>query len=90
MNKCAACEAAAAQPVSPSAMRRAVLVDGLPAAQVFVEGQGAGLYRLGPQLHFGKLAEIDKKNRRAVYDELVSAGLPLFAAHQFPEFAEGK
>lgn len=87
MSKCAACAAAAAQPETPSALRRAVMVDGLPAAQVFVEGQGAALYRLGPQLHFGKLAEADKKKRRAAYDELVAAGLPLFAAYQFPEFA---
>lgn len=85
MNKCAACQAA--QTESPSAVRRAVLVDGLPAVQVFVEGKGAGLYRLGPQLHFGKLAEVDKKKRRAAYETLVAANLKEFADYSFPEFA---
>jgi len=86
MTTCTACAAGAPAP-APSALRRAVLVEGRPAVQVFVEGAGAGLYRLGEPVRFGKLADVDRKQRRVVYDELVSAGLTAFAAYQFPEFA---
>ncbi len=86
MTTCTACSAGVPAP-APSALRRAVMVGGRPAVQVFVEGAGAGLYRLGEPVNFGKLEDAARAKRRVVYDELVNAGLPAFAAYQFPEFA---